>query len=258
MNFYTLRIFKQLLSLLTPCMDDQSPTLRSLQKEIGYHFRNPKLLTQALTHSSIAFEKNNTSFDNERLEFLGDAVLQLVVTDHIFDLFPHFHEGELTKIRTGLVSGSALKTYASHLQLGKYLIMGRGEEANGGRKRSSILADSLEALIGAIFLDGGIKAARIFILKQTKEHIHRVAQEPAEINPKGHLQELLQSSTAGAPVYELVQETGAAHSKKFRCRVLWDGRELGIGEGRSKKTAEIAAAIEALKAQSALFKSLEV
>ncbi|MFI0348051.1 MAG: ribonuclease III [Chthoniobacterales bacterium] len=238
-------------------MDDPSLTFHQLEKEIGYRFRNQDLLKQALTHSSIAYEKNSAPFDNERLEFLGDAVLQLVITEHIFTLFPYFHEGELTKIRTGLVSGSALKAYALRLQLGQHLIMGRGEEANGGRKRSSILADSFEALIGAMFLDGGIKPVKKFLLQQTKEHLKHVIKKPTEINPKGHLQELLQSSTAGAPVYELVQESGAAHSKNFHCRVLWNGRELGIGEGRSKKAAEIAAATEALKNQNGLLNNLE-
>lgn len=228
-------------------MNANSSHFSSLEKKIGYTFRNSELLTQALTHSSIGFEKKALSLDNERLEFLGDAVLQLVVTEHLFSLYPDLQEGELTKIRTGLVSGLALKSYAARLKLGDYLIMGRGEEANGGRKRSSIIADSLEALIGAVFLDGGIKAAKSFILKQTKEQLQQIVKEPTEINPKGNLQEILQSSSTSAPIYELLKESGAAHQKNFQCRVVWEGHELGTGEGRSKKEAEIAAANEALK-----------
>ena|SRR3990167_11463280 len=225
--------------------------MKALEKEISYHFRNPQLLIEALTHSSIAFDQGHNPFDNERLEFLGDAVLQLVITRHIFHLFPHFHEGQLTKIRTRLVSRTALKAYAAHLDLGKYLIMGRGEEASGGRQRSSILGDSFEALIGAIYLDGGLDAAQTFILKEAEGHLNHAIIEPEEINPKGHLQEHLQSLAPSPPIYELIEERGASHSKCFRYRVLWEGKELGIGEGRSKKEAEVAAAMEALKTVNA-------
>lgn len=217
-----------------------------LEKEIEYQFQDPLLLREALTHSSIALDQGKNPFDNERLEFLGDAVLQLIITTHLFELFPDFKEGRLTKIRTRLVSRTALKAYAADLQLGKYLIMGRGEEASGGRERSSILGNSFEALIGAIYLDGGIEAARIFILKHAKEHLNNVVTEPEEINPKGRLQELLQSLSAEIPTYELLEETGAAHLKQFRCSVFWNGKTLGVGEGNSKKKAEVAAATEAL------------
>jgi len=221
--------------------------VKDLEKKIGYHFKNPQLLVEALTHSSIALDRTQHPFDNERLEFLGDAVLQLVITSHLFEIFPEFEEGPLTKIRTRLVSRTALKAYASRLELGKYLIMGRGEETSGGRERSSILGDSFEALIGAIYLDSDFARARKFILQEAAEHLHRVALEPEEINPKGRLQELLQSKTPSAPCYEHLEERGKAHLKYFRCRVVWEGQELGIGEGRSKKEAEVAAAIQALK-----------
>lgn len=218
----------------------------ALEKKIDYQFKNPLLLREALTHSSIALDQGNNPCDNERFEFLGDAVLQLVITAHLFELFPDFKEGRLTKIRTRLVSRTALKAYAADLQLGKYLIMGRGEEASGGRERSSILGNSFEALIGAIYLDGGIDSSRSFILKHAKEHLSHVIIEPEEINPKGRLQELLQSRSSEIPTYELLEERGAAHLKQFRCRVFWNGNTLGIGEGNSKKKAEVAAAIEAL------------
>ncbi|MCX6957324.1 MAG: ribonuclease III [Verrucomicrobiae bacterium] len=221
--------------------------VKDLENKIGYHFKNPQLLTEALTHSSIALDRAQNPFDNERLEFLGDAVLQLVITTHLFEIFPEFEEGPLTKIRTRLVSRTALKAYASRLELGKYLIMGRGEETSGGRERSSILGDSFEALIGAIYLDSDFSRARKFILQEAAENLHRVALEPEEINPKGHLQELLQSKAPAAPCYEHLEERGKAHLKYFRCRVIWEGNELGVGEGRSKKEAEVAAATEALK-----------
>ena len=221
--------------------------VKDLENKIGYHFKNPQLLTEALTHSSIALDRAQNPFDNERLEFLGDAVLQLVITTHLFEIFPEFEEGPLTKIRTRLVSRTALKAYASRLDLGKYLIMGRGEETSGGRERSSILGDSFEALIGAIYLDSDFSRARKFILREAAENLHRVALEPEEINPKGHLQELLQSKTPSAPCYEHLEERGKAHLKYFRCRVIWEGQELGTGEGRSKKEAEVAAATQALK-----------
>ncbi len=218
----------------------------ALEKKIGYRFKNPSLLQEALTHSSITLDQGKNSFDNERLEFLGDAVLQLVITAHLFELFPNFKEGRLTKIRTRLVSRTALKNYAVDLQIGKYLMMGRGEEASGGRERSSILGNSFEALIGAIYLDGGLDASGNFILKQAQEYLQHVLMEPEEINPKGRLQELLQSLSAERPIYELLEERGAAHLKQFRCRVSSNGTTLGIGEGNSKKKAEVAAATQAL------------
>jgi len=231
----------------TQTQQARKASFKDLENKIGYHFKNPQLLVEALTHSSIALDQAQHPFDNERLEFLGDAVLQLVITTHLFEIFPEFAEGPLTKIRTRLVSRTALKAYASNLDLGKYLIMGRGEESNGGRERSSILGDSFEALIGAIYLDSDFARALKFILQQAAAHLHRVALEPEEINPKGRLQEILQSKAPTSPIYEHLEERGKAHLKYFRCRVVWEGKELGVGEGRSKKEAEVAAATQALK-----------
>jgi len=246
---------KRSRSKVTP-MSMQSPQerkafLKNLENKIDYHFKNSQLLVEALTHSSISLDHAQHPFDNERLEFLGDAVLQLVITAHLFQIFPEFEEGPLTKIRTRLVSRTALKAYASNLELGKYLIMGRGEESSGGRERSSILGDSFEALIGAIYLDSDFARARNFILQQAAAHLHRVTLEPEEINPKGRLQEILQSKAPSPPMYEHLEERGKAHLKYFRCRVIWEGKELGIGEGRSKKEAEVAAATQALKSLTA-------
>jgi len=224
--------------------------MNPLEERIGYKFRNSLLLAEALTHSSISLERKDYPFDNQRLEFLGDAVLQLVITEELFRNFPDFSEGQLTKIRTRLVSRFALKAHASHLRLGEHLMMGKGEESSGGRERSSTLGDAFEALVGGIYLDGGLAAAKQFILRVAKSDLEAVAAEPEEINPKGKLQELLQSLAPSAPVYMVLEESGPEHLKQFRCRVVWEGLHLGEGEGRSKKEAEVAAAEEALAAQA--------
>lgn len=224
--------------------------MNPLETRIGYKFRNSLLLAEALTHSSISLERKDYPFDNQRLEFLGDAVLQLVITEELFHKFSDFTEGQLTKIRTRLVSRSALKVHASTLELGDHLMMGRGEEASGGRQRASTLGDSFEALVGGIYLDGGLGAARIFILRVAAADLDAVAAEPEEINPKGKLQEVLQALAPSAPVYELLEESGPEHLKHFRCRVCWEGLNLGEGEGHSKKEAEVAAAAAALAVEA--------
>ncbi len=224
--------------------------MNPLEARIGYKFRNSLLLAEALTHSSISLERKDYPFDNQRLEFLGDAVLQLVITEELFHKFPDFTEGQLTKIRTRLVSRPALKVHAAALDLGQHLMMGRGEEASGGRHRASTLSDSFEALIGGIYLDGGLGAARIFILRMAAGDLEAVAAEPEEINPKGKLQELLQALAPSAPVYELLEESGPEHLKYFRCRVCWEGINLGEGAGHSKKEAEVSAALAALATEA--------
>jgi ribonuclease-3 len=181
------------------------------------------------------------------LEFLGDAVLQLVISEHLFRRFGGEAEGQLTKFRSRLVSRETLKMHAAALDLGRYLLMGRGEEASGGRERTSTLADAFEALIGAIYLDGGLDTAREFILAQAHADLAQLAQEPIEINPKGHLQELLQSISPRSPVYELISQSGPEHEKTFVVQAVWEGIVLGQGSGRSKKQAETAAALDAMK-----------
>ena len=218
-----------------------------LEERIGYKFRNPLLLAEALTHPSVAHETQRKHFDNQRLEFLGDAVLQLVMTERLYEHFGQEAEGALTKLRSRLVSRDTLQTYAAAIDLGKYLMMGRGEEASGGRERTSTLADAFEALIGAIYLDSDLDAARKFILAQARDELQQIADEPTDINPKGDLQELLQSISPISPVYETVSESGPEHEKMFIVRAVWEGTELGRGTGRSKKQAETAAAEEALE-----------
>jgi len=221
--------------------------MNPLEERLGYKFRNGLLLAEALTHPSISLERKDYPFDNQRLEFLGDAVIQLVITEHLYRLFLEFPEGLLTKLRARLVSRSALRVLAAHLELGKYLMMGRGEESSGGRERSSTLADAFESVVGAIYLDGGFDAARNFVLRETRDEFERMMDDPEELNPKGTLQETLQSIQPIAPGYEVMEATGPAHSKTFACRVLWNGAELGRGEGLSKKQAQVAAAADALE-----------
>jgi ribonuclease-3 len=218
-----------------------------LEDCIGYKFRNPLLLAEALTHPSIGHEAQRYHFDYQRLEFLGDAVLQLVITEYLFRNFKVEAEGQLTKLRSRLVSRDALKTHAAALNLGRYILMGRGEESSGGRERTSTLADAFEALIGALYLDGGLEVAKVFILTQTHADLERLAEEPVDINPKGDLQELLQSISPHSPVYELVSQSGPEHEKTFVSQVVWEEIVLGQGSGRSKKQAETAAAFEALQ-----------
>ncbi|HEY6111791.1 MAG TPA: ribonuclease III [Chthoniobacterales bacterium] len=223
--------------------------MHPLEDRIGYKFRNSLLLAEALTHPSLGHETQQRHFDNQRLEFLGDAILQLIISEYLYERFADQPEGQLTKLRSRLVSRDALKHYAAALDLGCFLLMGRGEEASGGRARISTLADAFEALIGAIYLDGGLEKTRDFVLTQAQQSLEEVAEEPVDINPKGHLQELLQSISPQSPVYELISESGPEHDKIFVVQAVWEGVVLGRGTGRSKKQAETAAAVEALEAK---------
>ena len=218
-----------------------------LEDRIGYKFRNPRLLAEALTHPSLRHETQQHNFDNQRLEFLGDAVLQLVVTEYLYGHFKEEAEGKLTKLRSRLVSREALTVHAATLELGRYLLMGRGEEASGGRERNSTLADAFEALVGAIYLDSDLATARQFILGQAGKDLARLVEEPVDINPKGHLQELLQAISPRSPAYEVISQSGPEHEKTFVVRAVWEGIVLGEGTGRSKKQAETAAAVEAMR-----------
>ncbi len=225
---------------------DLAAHMNPLERHIGYKFRNSLLLAEALTHPSLSFERKTFHFDNQRLEFLGDAVLQLVITHHLYRLFPTFSEGQLTKLRSRLVSREGLRKHALALGLGNYLMLGRGEEASRGRERASTLADVFEALVGAMYLDSDLETVRRFILRVAGDDLGSLAREPAEHNPKGELQEILQAISTQSPAYEVISESGPDHLKEFICRVVWEGRELGRGSGQSKKQAEINAATDAL------------
>lgn len=218
------------------------------EERIGYKFRNSLLLAEALTHPSLRHETQGGGFDNQRLEFLGDAVLQLVITVHLYKRFPEAAEGILTKFRARLVSKDRLKLYSASLGLGGYLLMGRGEEASGGRERLSSLVDAFEALVGAMYLDGGWKAAECFILEVTREDLDKIEEDSRfDENPKGRLQEILQSISLAPPVYEVVAEKGPEHERIFEVQALWQGVVLGHGSGRHKQQAEFEAARDALR-----------
>ena len=221
-----------------------------LEEKIGYKFRNPLLMAEALTHSSLRHETKQSHFDNQRLEFLGDAVLELLFTEHLFTLFPQYTEGQLTKLRARLVSRAGLKRQAEIISLGDFLMMGRGEEANGGRQRSSIVADAFESLVGALYLDSDLETVRKFVLAGARELVDECRQAPLDHNPKGQLQEILQSFASEGPAYELLDVSGPEHKRTFLSRVVWLGSELGRGTGTSKKLSETAAAYNALMGKS--------
>jgi ribonuclease-3 len=221
--------------------------LAELQIRLGHSFRDENLLRLALTHPSVAHEQNNPMPHNQRLEFLGDSVLGLVLSRELFEKFPAADEGALTKSRAKLVNAGSLAARARELGLGAHLILSRGEENTGGRERASALADAFEALLGAIFLDGGLEAARAFVLREFAADFTALAEGTDFQNPKGELQELLQARSPRAPEYEFISASGPDHDRVFECAVRHDGVEIARGTGKSKKTAESAAALEALK-----------
>lgn len=217
-----------------------------LQKELGYSFRDPALLRLALTHPSVAHEQGAALQHNQRLEFLGDAVLQLALTRALYERFPDFGEGPLTKARAKLVNRRSLAEKGRALKLGQYLILSHGEETHGGRERPSALADAFEAVLGAIFVDGGFTAAEEFVDRQFRDAFGTLTVIPILENPKGELQELLQANSSTAPVYSVISMSGPDHDREFECTVHHDGKELARGRGKSKKDAESAAAAAAL------------
>jgi ribonuclease III len=221
--------------------------LRTLQDRIGYTFRDEELLRLALTHPSVAHEQGSSVQHNQRLEFLGDAVLQVVLTTELFEKFPAMGEGPLTKARAQMVNRRALASQGRRLGLGDQLMLSRGEESSGGRERPSALADAFEALLGAIFLDAGFETARDLILRQFREEFGELEVIPNLENPKGELQELLQSNSTEAPQYRLKSAAGPDHDRVFECAVYHQGVELGRGSGKSKKEAESQAALAALQ-----------
>lgn len=222
------------------------PKIAQLQKRLGFQFDDPELLRLALTHPSVTHENAASAQTNQRLEFLGDAVLQLVLTRELYENYPDFGEGPLTKARAKLVNRATLAQHAKDLGLGEYLILSRGEEMHGGRERQSSLADTFEAVLGAMFLDGGFEAARKFILHEFRKSFTGLSAIPTLENPKGELQELLQARSSHAPKYHVVTATGPDHDRVFECTVHHEGVELARGTGKSKKAAESDAAHAAL------------
>jgi ribonuclease-3 len=213
------------------------------QENLGICFRRESLLEQAFVHTSYCNEGPGLEYSsNERLEFLGDAVLNLVVTDKLYREFPALSEGELTAIRASLVCRETLSELASSLELGNWLLLGRGEESSGGRAKASNLANAVEALIGALYLDQGIGKTRRFILKHLKRNLEEIKTGKIVGNYKALVQELIQGEGRPTPVYRLVEAIGPDHDKQFTVEILVDGQTLGRGMGGSKKAAESQAA----------------
>ena len=220
-----------------------------LEKKLNYTFRDRKLLSEALSHSSYANEHRSAGLkSNERLEFLGDSVLGFVTAEFLFAQHPDLPEGDLTRIRAALVCEQSLCEVAQKLDLGRYLKLGRGEEAGGGRKRTSILADATEAVFAAVYLDGGIGAASALIHRVLLDAEREEVVEERRRDYKTALQELVQRTPGRTITYQLVEETGPDHCRVFVMEVSVDGQAAGRGEGRSKKEAEQAAARAALEA----------
>jgi ribonuclease-3 len=225
--------------------------IADLEQRIGYRFRDVGLLEHALTHKSKAHEDATGGVvDNESLEFLGDAVLGFVVADLLYREFPHFQEGPKSKAKAALVSTAALAELAQRIGLGAYLLLGRGEEKTGGRQKQALLADGCEAVIAAVYLDGGVEAARTFILNELRDEIEHVRSPDFLRDFKSALQERLQADGRPLPEYEVTAERGPDHDKRFHVTVRVGSVVLADSEGRTKKEAEQSAARHALAALS--------
>lgn len=222
--------------------------LFELEEKLGYKFKNIKLLENALTHSSFSNEnKTYKRINNERLEFLGDSVLSIIVSRYIFKQFPNYPEGDLSKLRAQVVCEDMLNDKALNLEIGKYLVLGKGEEATGGRDRKSILADATEAIIAAIYLDGGLEEANRFILDNLKDDINSLVKGKTISDYKSYLQEYFQSKDSNYKIkYVVTGEEGPDHDKIFYVDLLINKKKFGDGNGKSKKIAEQHAAKKAL------------
>ena len=231
---------------LTNLIQDNEEGLQELQERIGYQFRDLQLLQLALVHSSFAFERLDDGRHNETQEFLGDAVLDLTVGFILFSRFPELREGKLTRIRSALVNEQGLAERAREIGLGQHLQLGKGENAANGRDKSSILSCAYEALVGALFLDGGYDAALSFVRRFFEPHIARHHERLVSADAKSALQELLQERYNEGPEYLLMGEDGPAHARIFSITVSFRGQALGNGQATSKKEAEQQAARAAL------------
>ena len=215
------------------------------EKKISYTFKNKELLHEALSHSSYANELKRGRNSNERLEFLGDSVLSIVVSKHLFTHFKHLPEGELTKIRASLVCEKALFEFSKKIDLGKHILLGKGEENSGGRTRPSIVSDAFEAVIAAVFLDGGMEEAEKYVLSFIPKNLEANSSKSLH-DYKTMLQEIIQKNPEERVEYVLADQTGPDHDRNFVVQVRLNSNVIGTGEGHSKKQAEQAAAREAL------------
>ncbi len=215
---------------------------------LGHQFRDRELLHRALTHRSVIHENGISYFQvNEMLEFLGDSVLGFVVVDYLYNSFPNKREGDLSKIKSAVVSGKSLQKIALKLKLGQHILMSRNEVRSGGRNRSSILEDTLEAIIAALYIDGGLDAARRFINEWIIDNMDELTGSKQDFNYKSQLLEHIQGIGLSSPVYRVISEVGPDHRKRFEIEVLLDDEVLGIGTGKSKKDAQQQAARAAVE-----------
>src|SRR3989344_876033 len=221
--------------------------LDDLISDLQIPFKNKNLIDQALIHRSYLNEVRENIISNERLEFLGDSILSFVVSSYLYNRFPDLKEGDLTNLRSSIVKTSTLASVAKRLKLGDYLFLSRGEEEGGGRTNPSILADTFEAILGAIFLDQGIKKVTSFIDKYLIPNLTKIIQEKTYKDPKSMLQEIVQSDTKNSPLYKVVKEVGPDHAKEFPVSVYVNDKFLGTGSGKSKQDAEQEAAKVALE-----------
>jgi ribonuclease-3 len=228
--------------------------LNEFEETIGYSFKNIEILEKSLTHSSYSNEdKSYSKVNNERLEFLGDAVLSITVSRFIFDKFPEYPEGDLTKLRSQVVCEDTLSLVAANLQIGRFLLLGKGEEASGGRERKSILADAVEAIIAAIYIDGGYRKAEEFVLVNLTKYIQLAVKGKIVTDFKSYLQEYYQSKSQSCKIrYVVTKEEGPDHEKMFHVNVLVNKSVVGKGNGKSKKHAEQDAAKNALMSEGQL------
>jgi ribonuclease-3 len=222
--------------------------LGELEKSLHVRFRRLGLLDQALSHSSFVNELPEQRHAHyEKLEFLGDAVLELVVSHELFDNYPMYYEGQLTKLRAAVVSKTTLAKVAKKIGIGPYIRLGKGEELGGGRKRNSLLADAMEAVIGAIYLDGGLKSARKFIMRHFGEEIDHLDHDQHKMDYKSILQEITQSRFQALPKYSVQSESGPPHERTYEVLLTIEDEPYATGRGRNKKEAQQKAACEALK-----------
>jgi len=230
-------------------MVDHGPDLTAAQNAVGVTFHDVTLLRRALTHASYGNEHADCTWgNNERLEFLGDAVIDFVTAEWLYQRFPQWPEGRLTTLRAELVRSEMLASFAVSLGLGGFLLLGRGEELGGGRSRAALLSDAFEALVGAIYLDQGLKAARRFFLPFLQLQLEMLSAEAMPRDAKTRLQEWAQATYHETPAYVTVEESGPDHARSFAVEVVIRGQVLGRGVGHSKQAAEQAAAATALRA----------
>lgn len=219
--------------------------MKGLEDSLNYSFKNKDLLINALTHSSYANEIRDPNASNERLEFLGDSVLSVIVANYIYNQFPEKPEGELTKLRASLVCEKSLCSYSKILKIGEYLRLGKGEDLNGGRNRPSILADAFEAVLAAMYIDGGLEVARKHVMRFVLDELKHTEAEVFK-DYKTSLQEVIQQNPEEQLTYVLTGESGPDHDKSFTVEVHLNSNVIGIGTGKNKKQAEQAAAKQAL------------